>query len=128
MYVFPDNVGLTNGTMLTPPQPAHTNEPGVALIIKNSGQTPAYNVISWAMINVIEPINEAHLVVPKLSVSVSINNIGSGGSISKALWFGRASLVIGFLVSKVYTKESFVLHLTQSMWTVWVPIFITSSV
>jgi hypothetical protein len=89
-YVFPDNVGLMDGTMLNPPQPVHTNEPGVVLIIKNSGQTPAYNVISCAMINVIEPINEERLVVPKLSASISINNIGPGGVISKALWFGRA--------------------------------------
>jgi hypothetical protein len=89
-YVFPDNVALMDGIMLNPPQPVHSNEPGVALIVKNSGQTPAYNVRSWAMINVIEPINEEHLVVPKLSASVSINNIGPGGAISKAVWFGRA--------------------------------------
>jgi hypothetical protein len=89
-YVYPDNAGLVDGTMLTPPQENRRNEPGITMLLKNSGQTPAYEVRSWANINIIEPINESRLEIPKLSSALSNNNVGSNGMISKAVWFGRA--------------------------------------
>jgi hypothetical protein len=46
-YLFPNDASIYEGMMMTPPLPAHTNEPGVVLNFKNSGQTPAYKIISW---------------------------------------------------------------------------------
>jgi hypothetical protein len=65
-YVYPDSVGLVEVTMLNPPQPNRANEPCIVFLWKNTGQTPATNVISWGHIAVIEPINEHTLVVPPL--------------------------------------------------------------
>lgn len=44
-YVFPENIALFDGSMMKPPEQEHVNEPGVVLLIKNSGKTPAYGVI-----------------------------------------------------------------------------------
>jgi hypothetical protein len=88
-YVYADNAGLYEGMMLVPPMPAHTNEPGVVLVWRNTGQTPAVRVISWGQIAVIEPANEHTLVVPPLQ-DIYFNNLGSGGTANKAIWFGRA--------------------------------------
>jgi hypothetical protein len=88
-YVYADNAGLYEGMMLTPPIPIHTNEPGVVLVWRNTGQTPAIRVISWGQIAVIEPINEHTLVVPPLQ-DIYFNNLGAGGTANKAIWYGRA--------------------------------------
>ena len=72
-YVLPDSAGILDGTMLTPPQPARANIPGVILMFRNSGQTPAYKVISWAKIEIAEPINEDQLVVSRFGTKISHN-------------------------------------------------------
>src|SRR5664280_749955 len=65
-YVFPESASLCDGSMLIPPNPAKANEPGVVFTWKNTGQTPASNVVSWGQIAVIEPINENRLTIPTL--------------------------------------------------------------
>ena len=65
-YVLPHDCGVYEGMQLNPPQPGHSNEPGIVLNFKNSGQTPAYKVISWARVDVIDSINEDKLSVPAL--------------------------------------------------------------
>jgi len=45
-YVLPENMGIFDGTTVNPPQPQRAGIPGVAMLIKNSGQTPAYRVVS----------------------------------------------------------------------------------
>ena len=87
-YVFPESAAICDGTMLTPPMPAKANEPGVVLVWKNTGQTPASNVISWAQIAVIEPINENQLTIPTLQ-NVFASHLGAGANGTKSLWFGR---------------------------------------
>src|ERR1700733_5256802 len=88
-YVLPDKSSIVDGTMLTPPQPAKMNVPGVTMLIRNFGQTPAYKVISWAQIAVIAVENEnTMLVVPPLQKRFS-NTVGPGGTNNKALWFDR---------------------------------------
>jgi hypothetical protein len=87
-YVFPDSAGLFEGTMLNPPVSAHANEPGVVLVFRNFGQTPAYKVISWARIEVIERTQEHTLILPSLR-PISPNFIGANGNMPKTLWFGR---------------------------------------
>jgi len=87
-YVFLEKAGIVDGTVLNPPVPAHANEPGVALTFRNSGQTPAYKVVSWAKIEVIEPIHEASLVVPPLMLQFP-RWLGANSEMPKTLWFGR---------------------------------------
>jgi len=87
-YVFPDSATLTDGTQLTPPQPARANVPGVVVLIKNFGQTPARQAVSWAGIDVIEPRHEATLATPRLPQTFA-NALGAGAFTSKALWFTR---------------------------------------
>lgn len=87
-YVMPDNMGLLDGTMLTPPQPARFNIPGVGVFIKNYGQTPAYHVISWAQIAVISVGNEHTLTVPPMQHAF-YNTLGPTGTFNKAMWFDR---------------------------------------
>jgi hypothetical protein len=86
-YVFPDNSGLVDGTMLTPPQPLRANVPLVYLTIRNSGQTPAYKVISSAKID-IGPIENPQFEVPELVEMFSMN-LGIGGTMIKSLVFDR---------------------------------------
>jgi hypothetical protein len=88
-YVFPENIGLYDGMMLDPEMPEHANEPGVVLVWRNTGQTPALKVISWGQLAIIEPANEETLITPKLE-DIFSSNLGQNGSNSKALWFGRA--------------------------------------
>jgi hypothetical protein len=87
-YVFPESAGLYDGTMTNPPVLAHANEPGVVLLIRNIGQTPAYKVISWANVAVIEHTNQHTLVVPDLQ-QIEPNFMGANGTMPKSLWFGR---------------------------------------
>jgi hypothetical protein len=49
-YIFLDGGALADGMTLNPPRPEHANRPGWVAVIKNSGQTPAYNVLTWAEI------------------------------------------------------------------------------
>ena len=79
---------LIDGTMLSPPNRAKANESGVGLIFKDSGQTPAYKVVSWAQIAVEPPSNETALTVPVLQEHF-VNNIGPGGTMPKFVWHGR---------------------------------------
>ena len=88
-YVFPESGSLYDGMALNPPIPAKTNEPGVIFAWKNTGQTPASNVVSWDQLAVIEPINENRLTIPALR-NVFASHLGAGAVGSKALWFGRA--------------------------------------
>ena len=62
-YVFPETADILEGSMINPPLPARTNFPWVFTSIKNSGQTPAYNVSSWLQIAVTAPANENTLAI-----------------------------------------------------------------
>jgi hypothetical protein len=88
-YVFPDSVAMWDGTTLTPPQPARANVPGIVLTWKNTGQTPAGNVVSWAQIAVIDSADEDTLIVPPLQ-NIFANHLGAGVVNNKSLWFSRA--------------------------------------
>jgi hypothetical protein len=88
-YVLPDNCAIVDGTMLTPPRQDRVGVPGVSMLIKNSGQTPAYKVVSWAQIAVIFMRDEqTALVVPPVAERFS-NTVGASGLFNKALWYDR---------------------------------------
>ena len=75
--------------MLDPPQPDKDNVPMAGLLIKNGGQTPAYNVISWAKVAVILRNEEnTALPVPPLQNQFA-NTLGYGASFSKGIWLDR---------------------------------------
>jgi hypothetical protein len=89
-YVLPENSGILEGNMLNPPQPAKANIPGVGMLIKNGGFTPAFNVRSLAQIAVIPVVNEnTALVVLPLPQQYPLT-LGAGSTFSKAQWFNRA--------------------------------------
>ncbi|MBI3993629.1 MAG: hypothetical protein HY342_10165 [Candidatus Lambdaproteobacteria bacterium] len=105
-YVLQDSTFIIDGTMLNPPQLVHANEPGIAVSLRNSGQSPAYKVISWAKVDIIAPLNENQLVVPPLN-DVFSNTLGTGQTFSKAIWYGRqmtaAEIVdVGTGVKRIY--------------------------
>jgi hypothetical protein len=87
-YVFPDSASILDGTMLDPPQPERTNVPGIVMTIRNSGQTPAYQAVSWAQIAVINVNDETNLTAPEMRDLFS-SPLGSGAVFNKALWFDR---------------------------------------
>jgi len=88
-YVLPDQATLADGTMLNPPQPERANVPGAFMSIKNSGQTPAYKVTSWARITVIPVREENTLVLPVTLPEQFFNTLGREGFFSKTLWLDR---------------------------------------
>jgi hypothetical protein len=88
-YVLPENAGLMEGNMLTPPQPARANIPGVGMLVKNGGQTPAYDVVSWAQIAVIQVAQEnIALAIPPIQRQFP-HTLGGGCTFNKSLWFDR---------------------------------------
>ena len=87
-YVYPEAADLFETTLINPPIPERANIPFVQIAWKNTGQTPASNVILWSHMEVIEPINEDKLVVPPL-VNRNFTNLGSGGTGSKSFYFYR---------------------------------------
>jgi hypothetical protein len=89
-YVAPESVGILDGNMLSPPQPAKVNYPGVGMLIKNCGQTPAYKVVSWARIAVIAVIDEQlQLPMPPSLEETFTNTLAAGSTFNKSLWFDR---------------------------------------
>ncbi len=89
-YLLPDQMLIIDGNMLDPPVPARANVPGVVLLLKNSGQTPAYHVVSWAQIDVIETRHEGTLNPPIPLHRVHSLTLGSDCSFNKSLWYARA--------------------------------------
>ena len=88
-YVFPQDCGLYEGTLLKPPQPGRFNVPGIVINFRNAGHTPAKQVISWAKITVIEVASEDRLSVPKLE-KMSPITLSPGATFPKSIWFERA--------------------------------------
>jgi hypothetical protein len=116
-YVLAENVGIVDGMMLTPPQPERANIPGVGMIIKNFGQTPAYKVISWAKLAVIAVTDEISLVLPPITEQF-YTTLGPGASFNKAFWFDRplaaneiADIAIGtravYLYGRIEYRDAF---------------------
>ncbi len=89
-YVAVDTVGIFEGNMVSPPQPARVNTPGIAMFIKNYGQTPAYKVVSMFRIAVIAVTDEVlSLVLPEQLEERFATTLSSGSTFNKAVWFDR---------------------------------------
>jgi hypothetical protein len=64
-YVFQEAASLYDGGSLNPkPVVNRSDQPGVSFSIKNFGATPAYNVIHWSQIDVLEVFREETLIAP----------------------------------------------------------------
>lgn len=87
-YLLPDNMTLFDGSILNPQIQQRFGDPGVYMLLKNSGQTPAYRVVSWAKIDIIEMGKEDSLIVPPLSETFT-NTVGPNSISTKLIWFGR---------------------------------------
>ncbi len=88
-YILPTEGYIGEGATMSPPVPAKANDIFANIHFKNSGQTPGYEIISWAQINVLEPVNEDKLIVPPLAQGYP-SALGANAVLPKALWFGRA--------------------------------------
>jgi hypothetical protein len=88
-FVGPDTFDLMEGNMLNPPQPAHANEPGAVVRIKNFGPTVAYKVRIGTRLAVIEPINEHTLVLAPL-VDGFHSVLGPTVPSNSTAWLNRA--------------------------------------
>ena len=88
-HVFPDDISLVTGMLLNPPEEHKRDIPAVSMIIKNSGQTPAYRVVSWWEIKLLNISEEKSLSVPPLADKFS-TNVGPGCTFNKGIWYERA--------------------------------------
>lgn len=98
-YVFVEDILLIDSSQLTPQAgttdlqinpPRPPNFPGLEWATKNSGQTPAYDVVHWGMIDVIENRHENTLVPPTDLASGPKTYIAAGSGTRKWMWFARA--------------------------------------
>jgi hypothetical protein len=83
-YLFLESTTPTDGTTINPPQPEMANVPGASLLFKNSGQTPAYDIITWAEMKISTFGDESDLIVPRLS-EIYTANLGSNGVMPKGV-------------------------------------------
>jgi hypothetical protein len=88
-YMLPSTFSIFEGSTMSPPMPNRANDIFYVVEMKNFGQTPAYRMLSWARMEVIEPINEDKLIVPPLA-DVSSTTVPFNGGTSKSRWFDRA--------------------------------------
>ena len=112
-YVFVDGIGLYDASQMpaltgtsegsegaTPPAGSGLGEdvpagrprgmPGVSWGIKNSGQTPAYDVVHWGAFDVLETRLEHAVVVPPLDPTLFKTYLAPGAIMTKAQWYNRA--------------------------------------
>jgi len=88
-YVLPENGGIIDGLMMEPPRAEFMNVPGIGLIIKNTGQTPAHRVASRAEIGVIPVAEQAGLATPTVEEKF-FSTLGAGTWFTKSLRLPRA--------------------------------------
>jgi hypothetical protein len=106
-YVFPTTIALLDGATNEPPLATMINHPGSFIVLKNSGRTPAYDVIHWAEIRVLDRQDEHLLSIPPLA-EVSKGWMGASGEINKTITLGRAMDEAEIAAIHARTKAIFV--------------------
>jgi len=89
-YVNPDSIILWDGTTLTPPQPQRANVPGIVMQWRNTGETPAKNVVSWSRVAVFSPRVEDRYNPPARLDNRFSHTLGRGIPGSRSVWYRRA--------------------------------------
>jgi len=86
-YVFPEASQLQFSDQMNPkPVPPRTGCLGCTLALKNTGQTPAYQLIHWGAMAVRERTREHTLTVAADLIEQQPANIGAGGVLTKSYW------------------------------------------
>jgi|WetSurMetagenome_2_1015567.scaffolds.fasta_scaffold146597_1 hypothetical protein len=89
-YVSVDTTTIIDGTNLAPPPPIdRTDQPGIWIVIKNAGSTPANRVIHWGTMDVSTLDRENTFAAPKKMVTSPTSYILPGGACTKGLWLNR---------------------------------------
>jgi hypothetical protein len=79
-YIAVELTTITDGSDLTPPSDVGTVR-GV-VVVKNNGQTPAYDVVTWAGIDIARISEEKNLVAPAETGGIAVTAMGPGGTTS----------------------------------------------
>jgi hypothetical protein len=87
-YIFPEGANVYCPGTFNPPDPINKDNPYVMWAIKNSGQTPAYEVVHWGEIDAREVARESLLVTPPLTRK-SVMSLPPGGHSEKRSYLGR---------------------------------------
>lgn len=85
-YVFAETFTIQDSSQLDPPQGPY--RPIAHVSLKNSGQTPAYNLLHWAALDVRPLSEEERLTVPPLQ-KVSVTHLPPGGMSMRLLRLDR---------------------------------------
>jgi hypothetical protein len=102
-YVFIETAGIFDGpTWATADVPAGSGCPGSHLVIKNFGQTPAYDVRHWSAIMVCAPGQENDIcTVPDDITNSHPTTFGPGGATNMTRRFTRA--INNFEIASLFT-------------------------
>jgi len=84
-YVFPSSATINHGRFMDPPITNKDAQLWVHIEWKNTGQTPAYKVISWSNFEIIEWNNEGLLIPPKLE-PLHTNTLGTSITGNRGFW------------------------------------------
>jgi hypothetical protein len=84
-WVSVDSATVADGTNIVPENTPKIGFAGTAIVIKNSGQTPAFRVVHWGALDVTKIDNPSlqSQIADKTSTS---SNIPAGGATNKAFW------------------------------------------
>jgi hypothetical protein len=84
-YILPTGVTITEGKFNNPPIMDTEGQLYAYVEWKNTGQTPAYKMVSWSEFQVTEPINEDKLIAPKME-SAYTRTLGAGATNNRGFW------------------------------------------
>jgi hypothetical protein len=90
-YVSFDSAALVDGTEVKPaPFVDRTDQPGIFSLIKNTGQTPARDVVHWSQMEVA-PLGRVASMTPPLKLDISHSSYLPPEAISsKSQWLERS--------------------------------------
>lgn len=86
-YADQSSTMLITPKSLTKKVLGYKNRPNININFQNYGQTPAYNLTSFANIKILNTEDENELSVSKLNGSST--SLGAGKNIFKTIWFDR---------------------------------------
>jgi hypothetical protein len=89
-YVHPDTITLYDGSTLNPPRMNKANFPGVVFVWRNTGETPAKDIVVWSKVAVFAVRNEGKVKAPSSLQKEYPNTLGRGITGNRSLWYRRA--------------------------------------
>jgi hypothetical protein len=89
-YVHPDSISIYDGSSLSPPRMDKINVPGVVMTWRNTGESPAKDVVIWSKMAVFAIRSEAKIRPPASLQKQFPNTLGRGIPGNRSLWYKRA--------------------------------------